>query len=212
MMKKIILSVLVAVIIGAIALALLLMLTMKGPDLSKYQYLKDPQISDLPDQKMLVVEARGDPNAVGNKAFSLLFKAYFKTVKGGKMQAPRVRWPEDLGSPKSEWTGLYALPVPETVAKLPDLKLEEGLKLYLDNWEYGTIAEILHIGPYAEETPTIERLKKFIEDNGYQIAGPHEEEYLKGPGMFGPGDPEKYQTIIRYRVTPKAQCTFKAVP
>ncbi len=30
--------------------------------------------------------------------------------------------------------------------------------------------------------------------------GEHEEEYLKGPGMFGTGGPEKYLTIIRYRL------------
>ena len=32
------------------------------------------------------------------------------------------------------------------------------------------------------------------------MVGEHEEEYLRGPGMFSKGDPEKYLTIIRYRV------------
>jgi hypothetical protein len=200
MLKKILLSVLVVVIVGVIALAVFFMFSMRGPDLSKYQYLKDPQISDKPDQKMLVVEAKGDPNVVGSKAFALLFKAYYKTVKSSKMQIPRARWPQDLGTSLDEWVGLYALPVPEITERLPDLKVAEGLKMYLDKWEYGTVAEILYIGPYNQETPTIERLKKFIHDNGYYIVGLHEEEYLKGPGMFGPGDPAKYQTIIRYQV------------
>jgi hypothetical protein len=48
----------------------------------------------------------------------------------------------------------------------------------------------------------MEKLKSFIAAKGYQFAGPHEEEYLRGPGMFGRGDPSKYSTIIRYRVEP----------
>lgn len=37
---------------------------------------------------------------------------------------------------------------------------------------------------------------------GYEIAGPHEEEYLSSPGM-GNIPPEEYQTIIRYAVKKK---------
>ncbi len=66
-------------------------------------------------------------------------------------------------------------------------------------WRYGTVAEILHVGSYATETPTIERLHQFIADQGYEIAGPHEEEYLKGPGMWGVKEKD-YLTIIRYQV------------
>ena len=43
------------------------------------------------------------------------------------------------------------------------------------------------------------KLKAFIAASGCQIAGPHEEECLRGPGMSGKGDPHKYYTIIRYR-------------
>lgn len=73
------------------------------------------------------------------------------------------------------------------------------MEVKLTKWEYGTIAEILHTGPYSSETPTIERLKKFIKDSGYEIIGDHEEEYIKGPGLF-PSNPKDYYTIIRYRI------------
>jgi len=43
----------------------------------------------------------------------------------------------------------------------------------------------------------------FIEENEYKVTGAHEEEYLKGPGMFFMGNPKKYQTIIRYPVEKK---------
>ena len=47
-----------------------------------------------------------------------------------------------------------------------------------------------------DATPTIEKIKTFISERGYEINGDHEEEYLKGPGMFFKGNPKKYRTII----------------
>jgi len=40
-------------------------------------------------------------------------------------------------------------------------------------------------------------------DQGYEIAGPHEEEYLRGPGMLFAGDSKGYLTLIRYQVRRK---------
>ncbi|MCK9244452.1 MAG: GyrI-like domain-containing protein, partial [Candidatus Marinimicrobia bacterium] len=60
-----------------------------------------------------------------------------------------------------------------------------------------------HVGPYTTEPPTIQKLMDYITSQGYTIIGPHEEEYLKGPTMFGKGNPEKYKTIIRYQVAKK---------
>jgi hypothetical protein len=59
------------------------------------------------------------------------------------------------------------------------------------------------VGGYDKEKPTIERLKAFIEQSGYEIAGLHEEEYLRGPGMIFRGNPDTYLTIIRYPVRKK---------
>lgn len=166
-------------------------------DLSQYEKLKDPQIRKMPErQKMLVVEKKGDPNAKAKEAFSLLFSTFFK-LPGARMAPPRARWLNTLTDPRNEWVGLYALPLQDSVDSLP--AGVEGIKI--DFWEYGEVAEILHVGGYSEETPTIERLHAFILEQGYEIAGPHEEEYLRGPES-GP-DSSKYLTIIRYRVKTK---------
>jgi len=193
-------------IVSVVIIAILLVFVyyiIKGPDLSKYEYLKEPQISSKADQKMLVVEVKGDPNYVGGKAFSTLFSAYYKLKDNPKsfQIAPRARWPLSLDIPKDQWLGRYALPVSET-AKLPDdfKQSDPSMKVEIQNWKYGDIAEILHIGPYDKETPTIERLHNFIEGKGYRVIGEHEEEYLKGPGTLGKGDPNKYYTIIRLRI------------
>jgi len=166
-------------------------------DLSQYEKLKDPQIRKMPDKvKMLVVEKKGDPNVVAGMAFSTLFSTFFEQP-GVKMAPPRARWLNAPSDPRNEWVGLYALPLSESVETLRSQV--EGVKI--DFWDYGEVAEILHIGAYSEETPTIEKLIAFIAEQGYEITGPHEEEYLKGPESGT--DASKYMTIIRYQVRKK---------
>ena len=67
----------------------------------------------------------------------------------------------------------------------------------------------MHIGSYSTETPTIEKLHKFIKDQDFVIADLHEEEYVKGPGLFSKGNPNAYLTIIRYGINkPKDEWIF----
>jgi hypothetical protein len=202
MAKKILIITGAVVLLVLIGLAAIARFYMRGPDLSKYQYLINPQISQKPDQRMLQVEASGDPNTVGMKAFAILFKAYYQNVKAKGMVAPRARWPKPFDTPKDQWVGQYGLPVPETLVKLENVPQQPGYAVSLIVWQYGEVAEILHAGPYSTEGATMEKLKSFIAAKGYQFSGPHEEEYLRGPGMFGRGDPSKYCTIIRYQVEP----------
>jgi hypothetical protein len=187
-----------------IIIAVVIFMKMQGQDLSPYLALRDPAIRTMPSQRVLVVEARGAPGKVGKKAFGLLMKAYFgmKGVpKGGPdFKPPRARWPLAALAPQDEWIGRYAMPLPDTIQKVILPKAPEGMSIMVTTWEYGEVAEILHIGPYSAETPAIKRLRDFISTRGYRIAGEHEEEYCRGPGMFFRGDPEKYYTIIRYKV------------
>lgn len=193
------------VMLAVVVVVLLVFMGGKGPDLSKFEYLKEPQIITKPAQKMMVLEVTGDPSGDAGKAVGTLFKMFFKVkgkTKGMEMAAPRARWPKPVDTPREEWVGIWAMPVPESVETLPQQKAGD-LQVRLETWEYGEVAEILHIGPYSEEPATIEKLHKLIDENGYKITGPHEEEYLKGPGMFGKGNPAKYYTIIRYPVEKK---------
>lgn len=204
-MKKvvIILAVIVAVI-GAVLYGFYWYLT-QGPDLSPYMHLREPQISAKPAQNMLVVTAKGDPNVVGGPAFEALFSTYFRmpgVPKSFGGITPRARWPLSADTPMSEWVGRYALPVPDSIDTIPAGDHPAGLSVALEQWSYGEVAEILHFGPYDQEQPTIERLKGFVRSQGYEITGEHEEEYLKGPTLFGKGDPQAYVTIIRYEVAP----------
>ena len=201
MLKAIIIIIAVLIVL---AVAAFFFMMPRGAKLEDVAYLMEPRITTMPAQNVIQVVAKGDPNIVAGDAIGLLFKTYYKidgVPKHGKdMPAPKARWQAQPGAPMSEWVGFFAMQIPENVTQLPQVESKAGLKAEIATWEYGEVAEILHIGSYQSEQPTIEKLVNFIGENGYTIIGEHEEEYMKGPGMFFKGNPDKYLTIIRYRV------------
>jgi hypothetical protein len=58
----------------------------------------------------------------------------------------------------------------------------------------GTCAQTLHIGPFSEEGPTIQRVHDFINYHGSQLTGKHHEIYLSD---IRKADPKKWKTVIR---------------
>ena len=203
-MKKIILGVIVLILVAA---ALLAYFAMQGPDLTEYEHLKEPAISTRPPQKMIVVEAKGDPNRIAGEVFETLYELYYSTggVPSWPLPAPRARWPVSPDQPMEEWIGIYGLPVPDTVTALPEHTSVPGMTVSLTTWKYGEVAEYLYTGPYDEEQPALQKLRDYIAESGYAYVGAHEEEYLKGPGMFFRGNPDEYVTILRYEIRPVAE-------
>lgn len=63
-----------------------------------------------------------------------------------------------------------------------------------ERFEEGPCAQIMHIGPYSAEGPTIQSLHEHITTQGYALAGKHHEIYLSDPSRVAP---EKLKTIIR---------------
>lgn len=177
---------------------------MSGPNLKDYEPLKSPRITAKQAQKVLTIEITGDPDKTAGIAFGRLFKTKYKLKNDSLKESwPKARWPKSFETPRNEYLGIFAVPVSNEVNSLPEGMNNPDPKVTLTTWEYGEVAEILHIGSYDEENPTINKLKKFIETSGYEISGMHEEEYLKGPGMLFEGDEDDYQTIIRYPVKKK---------
>ncbi len=211
------------VIVGIVAVALLAiggaawLMLLKGPDLSRYEALRKPRISKRKNARMIEVSFRGKPDKVLMGAFSLLFKTYFSlpgVPRGPKQPAPIGRFgglaglPTDpaerakalAGFPEQDWQGVVGLPVPDSVTELPSKATGDSpFVARLATWEYGEVAEILHVGSYDTELPTIARLEELIRSEGYVISGEHEEEYLRGPGT-PLARPQGYCTVIRYPV------------
>lgn len=105
------------------------------------------------------------------------------------------------------WTLLIALP-----AEATDEELEAALangrskmdaavagRLRLGTLDEGRVAQLLHVGPYAAERPSIERLHAAIEAAGLRPRDAHHEIYLGDPSRSAP---EKLRTILRHPVEP----------
>jgi len=159
----------------------------------------EPRILTMNPQKMAVVYTKGDPNKEASKVlpalYGSLYKLKFELKRKGtvfKVGKLRALWPDAHLLPKDQWTGIWGLPVPEETTSLP--QKVPGIEVKLETWNYGTVAQILHVGPYSEEGPTVKRLHEFIFNNGYEIAGVHEEEYLTAPKA------KVQKTLIRYPV------------
>lgn len=110
------------------------------------------------------------------------------------------------GRPESDyhwrWQLLLAIPddaselevetaIHDASARKPLAALE---RLHVVRWEEGLAAQILHVGPYGDETPTIRRLHAAIVAAGYEPHGQHHEIYLNNPQDVGE---EKAKTIVR---------------
>jgi len=170
---------------------------------NKTKLATEPKILEMKSQKMAVVYTKGSPGKVAEKALPVLYASVYKLKselkKKGvtfKVEKLRARWPDAHLVPDDQWTGIWGLPVPEDTISLPQ-KVPE-IEVRLETWNYGKVAQILHVGPYGEEEPTVKRLHDFISRNGYEIAGVHEEEYLTSP------EARVIKTVIRYPIKKKS--------
>ena len=74
-------------------------------------------------------------------------------------------------------------------------------KVRLETFEEGLCVQVMHIGPYATEPATIERMRDFAQETGYRdrvgLGGKHHEIYLGDPRK---ADPAKLKTVLRHPV------------
>ena len=66
----------------------------------------------------------------------------------------------------------------------------------------GRSMQVLHVGPYDTERPTIAALLAHVADCGLAVAGRHHEIYLSDPRRTSP---EKLRTVIRLAVKPASR-------
>lgn len=103
------------------------------------------------------------------------------------------------------WTLMIGLPDEGTDAEVHEhvatarAKLDPELapSLRVETFEEGPSAQVMHIGPYAQERQTIERLHAGIEHAGLRPRGRHHEIYLGDPRRSAP---ERLRTIVRQPV------------
>jgi len=80
-------------------------------------------------------------------------------------------------------------------------KTPSVMGLRFQRWREGRSVQILHIGPYADEGPTIARLhSEYLPDHGLVEVGHHHEIYLSDPRRSAPA---KWRTVLRQPVAPR---------
>jgi hypothetical protein len=175
---------------------------------------------DVPPLNYLMVDGKGDPNTeefyrqAVEALFTLAYALKFMIKKGplaidyGVMPLEGLWWADDMATfslgDKSNWKWTMMIMQPdfitsETVAAAMDevRKKKNPVALSKVRFEFfaeGVAAQTLHIGPFAEEGPTIERIHSFISDSGHQLTGKHHEIYLSDIRRAAP---KNWKTVIR---------------
>lgn len=186
---------------------------------------KDFAVVDVPELGYLAVDGKGDPNTATayTEAVEALYGASYALKFASKRDLGRdyVVGPleglwraEDpaafLARRKDdwEWTMLVWRPewttgemvrdaVAEAARKRPNPALE---RLRTHTFTEGASVQILHIGSYDDETPTLERLhREYMPANGFTFNGDHHEIYLGDPRRTAP---ERLRTVLRQPVAP----------
>jgi len=67
-----------------------------------------------------------------------------------------------------------------------------------EQFEEGLCMQTMHIGPYASEPATIEKMDAFAREHGYTLHGKHHEIYLGDPRRT---QPEKLKTVLRHPIS-----------
>ncbi|RMF58389.1 MAG: hypothetical protein D6748_08840 [Calditrichaeota bacterium] len=184
------------------------------------------QLVNVPALQFLMIDGKGDPNQSVDfqdgveTLFSISYTLKFKIVKKrlgidyGVMPLEGLWWsdtPENFDlENKSSWLWTIMIMQPdfitsEMMTEALDIvakskKLQGLQKVRFETFHEGTAVQLLHVGPFSEEGPTVQRLHRFAQENGYQLRGKHHEIYLSD---YRKTVPERLKTIIRQPIQPQ---------
>jgi len=185
-----------------------------------YTAKQDASFVEVPELQFAMVDGHGDPNEAPEYVeavqalYSVSYTARFALKRApdgldyGVMPLEGLWWAKDMSAfaagEKSSWDWTMMIMQPEQVTRevFEDARVAASRKkslpavdlLRLETFGEGRSAQLLHVGPYATEGPTIQRLHAFVADEGYEPVGKHHEIYLNDPSRTAP---EKLRTIIR---------------
>jgi len=177
------------------------------------------QLIDVPSMQFVMIDGQGDPNTA--ESFRLAMEALYTVSYTLKFELKKNQgvdypvmpleglwWADDMElfsqEKKGEWKWTLMIMQPDVVSKklfksaVEQVAAKKGLPalagLRLERLREGKSAQILYLGPYAGEGPTIVRMHAFIRESGYMPEGKHHEIYLGDPRRSAP---EKLKTVIR---------------
>jgi len=175
---------------------------------------------EIPAMNFLMVAGEGDPNTsqqfkdAVEALYSLSYTLKFMVKKGpqavdyGVMPLEGLWWADDMATftigDKSQWKWTMMIMQPKYITRdLVDTALAQVKKkknppalpkVRFESFSEGTVAQTMHIGPFSEEGPTIQRVHDFIAAGGCKRSGKYHEIYLSD---IRRADPKKWKTVIR---------------
>ena len=175
---------------------------------------------EVPPLRYLMIDGQGDPNtsqayADAIKAlYSVSYKTKFALKKGAQQTDYRVMpleglwWADDMTAftarAKSNWRWTMMILQPDFIPEgvivdaISAVRSQKSLssveQLRLETLFEGRCAQVLHVGPFDEEGPTVERLHEFIVERS-RWRGKHHEIYLSDVRRAAP---KNWKTIIRH--------------
>ena len=195
-----------------------------------YMPKNKPEIVEVPEMNFIAVRGTGDPNEEGGAyeaAIGLLYGIAF-TIKMSRKGSHEIEGYFDYVVPPLEgfWRqeGIEGIDYTRkadfrwiSVIRLPDFvtkadfewaveEAERKKKQDFSKVEFLTIAEglcvqCMHIGPFDEEPATIEKMDRYLLENGYRNdfseGRLHHEIYLSDARRVAP---ERWKTVVRHPV------------
>jgi len=179
----------------------------------------------IPEHRFVMIDGSGPP---GEEAFQARMPGVYGMAYGlhfalkrrgvaGKVGPLEGRWwsvegvrdlDGILGDERAgwRWTLMIVLPEEATEEELEEhlvgarTKVDPGIapSLRIERFTEGDVAQILHLGPYADERPSIDRLHEGIATAGFRPRGRHHELYLGDPRRSAP---DRLRTILRQPIT-----------
>lgn len=181
-----------------------------------------PAVVQVPSMSFIMIDGRGDPNTSQEYidaiqtlypvAYTIKFTCKNKYGKDfGVMPLEGLWWTENIADFSAEdksnwlWTAMIMQPdvvtediYDQAVQQVREKKPTKFLdKLRFASYDEGRAAQVMYVGPYSDEGPTIQELHKFIKAQGGTLDDSnkhHHEIYLGDPRRT---DPSKLKTIIR---------------
>ena len=181
---------------------------------------RDVVVVEVPAMNFLMIDGAGDPNTTPffqeatEALFAVSYGLKFMIKKGeqpvdyGVMPLEGLWWAEDMAQfsveQKGDWQWTLLMMQPELVT--PELFAEavEQVKkkknpaalplMRFEAYGEGQAAQIMHIGPFSEEGPTVAKVHDFIAANDGELSGKHHEIYLSD---IRKAAPEKWKTVVR---------------
>lgn len=186
--------------------------------------IKEPSIVKVPPMKFLMIDGQGDPNI--SQEYQDAMEALFPVSYNAKFISKKEKSQDYVVTPleglwwvdnmknfntldKNNWKWTVMIRQPDFITKSMIKKATEEVekkknppalsKIRFESLHEGLSAQIMHIGPYSEEGPTVKKLHSFIEENGYEFDGSkpsekHHEIYISDMRRT---KPERLKTIIR---------------